>query len=1548
MLAGECKYIINKKNVSLNLMKLTEYYYKQNYQMRDTFVFSSDEILDSTVREIKKQLERKNEIINDSSKTDVLKYIGSSNNKTTYNELGILNDQLAPEYNKENRILNTVINRLNQEGLFPNKNDSIDAIRKKFPEAEKHYQDVLEDIKVEENTKNLSFGIHSILNQVISNDGEFNTKIEKNLKKVVEDNKEYLGGDLDEWTIKFIEVIETIYSRLKTLNGRILTEVNLASEPNAPAQVHGKLDIVVIDESGRAHIFDLKLSRDSYAEWNSAKMLTTDWQLAFYRALLGQYIDIKDASLNIIPIKVGGIDENDKININNLLLEQTKNRLSEETGYGLLTTGKLYNTARKLIPEKTKLNRDTKRVDNIVTDLKVLFPEYYIKTEAKEYDEETLLDKVIQQNGLQVEYEDFKHEKLRNNRVSLSKKVGDRFKTEKELREEYRPIVKEYISFAKETKNRNVIQLREKIVQAITNKGATIELLSKQDQVILNAIVANYINGDYKVIGDSEELTSLGLILLQNTRYGSYVLLNISAHNQNASYNNDLLYSDLDFIKGMMFFNHAKDELELDINKIEDIVTFNLQGKQVPPKDLDEKYRLFSNEVGKNKLLINNLKESNIIELDKRAVIDLKNAQRNAFDRLTGTDKEALKEVLDGYTEDFNDISLHKLKQLSKRFTSKFSQLAGKGYKDGFDYDNKIEALFGYLQILILIKSGQVPVGDFMGLVDFNIQFSSFKDLFAGLFSNKIDTFDKKNRRIGTIIEGLKTITPDKVGSKDLQNINIMISETNSFVRQAFNKESTKIGGWTRKLYKAINYGKFQQNWVGNHRTAFENMWLKDLGTNEVSFEWRTKNPYSNDSKDLLSDGEKEYLKNILFEINKYKLSKEEFKSLGNVDVSSLESIKRTAPKAYAKIQQLIDDGEYFRMPLVRSQQFNRNLRFNEDATKGMIDAVRLKADEMRDFFDKRELSSEEVIASKGKLGFYEMYDQYAHQSDKFKTEQLAKNGVLYYELDLDAVANRFVFNKIRKKHVDEILPIINAYAWYMKMQAGKQDEDISKELEYIVERIKTGALNEPILEEEFEDIVKATSVVRKITTAGMLALRPATFVKEMTIGVYKAVTIAGTKIYGENQFGMKSLMAAFGKLAAVDKKFAPEWNMIDAINNDYGFANRDLNTLNQKMQTNRRGILMGLNPWMYSMNTLPDYYNRLAMFIAQMIEDGSYDAHSIDEDGYLLYDPSKDKRFSHYFTVRNNYINPDTTSIENTGTKYLPSKTDTLYNKQRALYEVVKQQMNVERRRAGIDELTSDEDIDKAYSQKERQSFKSFTDTVYGYYDYEAQAALHQKWYGFMLFQFMQFWPGKMSMWFGSKKDPKISPSGHFKQVTQDVEGKKVLMWREAKFDEDGKFLGFEHTTQDTGDPLLEWIGTDQQGLFAAMMLTAKDIVTMNWTNIKNEDLRTRRALFGLADGVLMIIIFGILAKLFQAIISEKGTDSIDGKALNYMAGINKRVLSEANVWGNTFGALRSQPAFWTYGLKVAGDIIDVTQGDKDMVQTLAKDFKMFEFLQE
>ena len=38
------------------------------------------------------------------------------------------------------------------------------------------------------------------------------------------------------------------------------------------------------------------------------------------------------------------------------------------------------------------------------------------------------------------------------------------------------------------------------------------------------------------------------------------------------------------------------------------------------------------------------------------------------------------------------------------------------------------------------------------------------------------------------------------------------------------------------------------------------------------------------------------------------------------------------------------------------------------------------------------------------------------------------KYGINYFDLNLDTLAHRLAFNKIRKNEFDKILPIINAY----------------------------------------------------------------------------------------------------------------------------------------------------------------------------------------------------------------------------------------------------------------------------------------------------------------------------------------------------------------------------------------------------------------------------------------------------------------------------------------------------------------------------------------
>lgn len=135
----------------------------------------------------------------------------------------------------------------------------------------------------------------------------------------------------------------------------------------------------------------------------------------------------------------------------------------------------------------------------------------------------------------------------------------------------------------------------------------------------------------------------------------------------------------------------------------------------------------------------------------------------------------------------------------------------------------------------------------------------------------------------------------------------------------------------------------------------------------------------------------------------------------------------------------------------------------------------------------------------------------------------------------------------------------------------------------------------------------------------------------------------------------------------------------------------------------------------MYSTSTMPDYYNRLSLFLAKMIEEGSYEAHSLI-DGYLKYDATKDKRFAKYFADRHLHKN-------NEG-KYIPAKNDEEYNRQRNLYTLTMKELNENGTRFGSVELVEENDIlPQAYSEKERLSFKSFIDTVYGYYDKDSQA---------------------------------------------------------------------------------------------------------------------------------------------------------------------------------------------------------------------------------
>lgn len=179
-----------------------------------------------------------------------------------------------------------------------------------------------------------------------------------------------------------------------------------------------------------------------------------------------------------------------------------------------------------------------------------------------------------------------------------------------------------------------------------------------------------------------------------------------------------------------------------------------------------------------------------------------------------------------------------------------------------------------------------------------------------------------------------------------------------------------------------------------------------------------------------------------------------------------------------------------------------------------------------------------------------------------------------------------------------------------------------------------------------------------------------------------------------------------------------------------------------------------------------------MALFFAKTIKDGSYQAHSIDLDGNLVYDPAKDERYSHFFNMKERY-----------GLKF--HKTDQKYNDQMSLYQTQIDIFNEEAIFQGDKLLTINDKIPRAYTNKEKESIITFTALAYGYYDHERTPIIKNLPMGILFGQFMTFWPAKIKYYFAPEGTK--TKRGHFNHKHQIINGEKVYYYVKYVQDPDG-----------------------------------------------------------------------------------------------------------------------------------------------------------------
>ena len=195
---------------------------------------------------------------------------------------------------------------------------------------------------------------------------------------------------------------DSTVSQIKTLKQSILaqypdatfyTEFGIMTKDITPEvkdligkndSINGKIDLVVVDNQGNAHIYDFKVSRKSVGEWKNheaklrkamdewdlGKLEAASYQLAFYAAMLKQKgITVRDA--NIVPVKIDLTYENPEYkvgvkSIDRVNIDPTIDHLPD------VLSGKYGTVANQTITQEFKTTNDD--VLNMIKIFNEFFP----------------------------------------------------------------------------------------------------------------------------------------------------------------------------------------------------------------------------------------------------------------------------------------------------------------------------------------------------------------------------------------------------------------------------------------------------------------------------------------------------------------------------------------------------------------------------------------------------------------------------------------------------------------------------------------------------------------------------------------------------------------------------------------------------------------------------------------------------------------------------------------------------------------------------------------------------------------------------------------------------------------------------------------------------------------------------------------------------------------------------------------------------------------------------------------------------------------------
>lgn len=602
-------------------------------------------------------------------------------------------------------------------------------------------------------------------------------------------------------------------------------------------------------------------------------------------------------------------------------------------------------------------------------------------------------------------------------------------------------------------------------------------------------------------------------------------------------------------------------------------------------------------------------------------------------------------------------------------------------------------------------------------------------------------------------------------------------------------------------FYKAQKVNRL----IGNYQQSFNNLYERKDGKLDTNFRFKNPDAHLNDPNYLL-EHERVFLRKILEIIG-----------------SRLYRVN---------LQNAIDTGDYFNVPLRKAGATSKVLEqglwsaFNpiKNFYTNIVDSSMEQA-EM--------LEEQQVDLNAAMDNLTEMYDLNSLNKNPLQRAKAIESrggDLIHFEKNIELVVAELVFSDMKTEAYNRALPISNAVVVAGMGQAFKVGNfNIKNALDYINNYVKTSIFDQKLVEPKNESFTQKAAAFKHFVSMAQLGGNPLSGIREMLQGVWANFSKLAARQYGDETPSMKDYAWAINKIVGEGPEFINSVTKTEALNNLYRLANMDTNLMPEKIIVSKTGVTQLSNRWWLWFLGAPDYINRMTFLLAKMRKDGSYDAHTMDGEN-LKYDWRKDKRFEVY--AKGDKSNP-------------------LYSEQRGLYLAHLEDFNKSYVMAGERKLLVEgDDLEMAYTSRERESIKQFVNYVHGAYDREDRIPFQHTIFGIFLMHFKTWLTAKKSQYFMRAGTYSIGAWGTKKS---EITGNTLY----SHIDADG--VAYESEQEEGGTLIKEWQGKYMEGVYQSILRSGRAALSGKFDEAWDDNIRSNSIMLGLDTALFMLIGLGI-----------------------------------------------------------------------------------------